>query len=110
VNDAVIEIDAAGLKPRIEIEDDLTGAPDKVAEQDPPAGAKAKKGDTVTLVLPAGSTDTSVTTSPTTEVATTEPATTTPATTPTTKAPATTAATAPPTSPPTTVTVTVTTA
>ncbi len=110
VNDAQSEIFDAGLKPRIELKDDLDGEQDRVAEQDPIGGSTAKEGDTVTLFLPAGSTNTSVTTPATTEPPATVAPTTTKATTttqaPVTTIPATTVAptTAPPTtSPPTTV-------
>jgi len=96
VNDAVTAVSDAGLKPKIAVKDDLEGERDQVAEQDPIGGATAKKGDTVTLFLPAGSTDTSFTLPSTTAAPTTTQGTAPP----TTQAPATTAA--PVTAPPTT--------
>ncbi len=100
VNDAVAEIHRVGLSPHTETKDDLVGERDHVAEQDPPGGTTAKEGDTVRLFLPAGSSETSITTTPTTGPPTTQAPATTQATTPTTQAPATTAATAPPTTAP----------
>jgi serine/threonine-protein kinase len=104
VNDAVTELGRVGLQPDIQIDDQLDGAPDRVAQQDPPAGATAKKGDKVKLVLPTGSTETTTTTTPTTQApAATPPPTVAQTAPPTTRAPATTVATvAPTTSPPTT--------
>ena len=104
VNDAVAEIIEAGLDPRTSTKDDLVGERDTVVEQDPIGGIVAKKGDRVNLYLPAGSSETSITTAPTTEPDTTDVPDTTRATTPTTNAPATTAATVPPTAPPTVIT------
>ena len=104
VNDAVAEINGVGLDPRTSTKDDLVGERDTIVEQDPIGGIVAKKGDRVNLYLPAGSSETSITTTPTTEPATTDVPDTTRATTPTTNAPATTAATVPPTAPPTVVT------
>jgi serine/threonine-protein kinase len=116
VNDAVAEINRVGLNPHTETKTDAEGAIDTIIEQNPIGGARAKKGDTVKLFLPAGSSETSITTTPTTAPTTTAAPATEPATTvaPTTQAtaPATTVATIPPTTappvtaPPTTATVT----
>jgi serine/threonine-protein kinase len=108
VNDAVAEINRVGLDPRTSTKDDLVGERDTIVEQDPIGGVVAKKGDKVNLYLPAGSSETSITTTPTTEPPTTD-APTTQATTPTTNAPATTVATVPPTAPTTVVTLPATT-
>ena len=101
VNEAVAEINRVGLDPRTSTKEDLVGERDTIVEQDPIGGIVAKKGDRVNLYLPAGSSETSITTTPTTEPTTTDAPDTTQATTPTTNAPATTAATVPPTAPPT---------
>jgi hypothetical protein len=103
VNDAVAEINRVGLKPHTETNKELDGEIDTIVEQDPIGGATAKKGDTVKLFLPLGSSETSITTTPTSAPTTTKAPSTTEApvqTTPAT-APATTAATVV-TTPPTT--------
>ncbi|MEA2828140.1 MAG: eukaryotic-like serine/threonine-protein kinase [Actinomycetota bacterium] len=94
VNDAVAEINRVGLKPHTETKKELDGAIDTIVEQDPVGGATAKKGDTVKLFLPLGSSETSITTTPTTAPTTTDaPATTQSPQTTQATAPATTAAT-----------------
>ncbi len=109
VNDAVAEINRVGLKPHTETKKELDGEIDTIVEQDPVGGTSAKKGDTVKLFLPAGSSETSITTTPTTEPTTTRAPSTTQATTPATAPPATAApTTSPPVTPAPTTTPTVT--
>ena len=106
VNEAVAEINRVGLDPRTSTKEDLVGERDTIVEQDPIGGIVAKKGDRVNLYLPAGSSETSITTTPTTEPTTTDAPDTTRATTPTTNAPATTDGhPSPPHPPPTVVTI-----
>jgi eukaryotic-like serine/threonine-protein kinase len=112
VNDAQAQLDRVGLKSRIDIDDELTGEPDQVAEQVPPGGSQAREGDTVTLRLPSGSTETTQTTEApdtTVEPTVTQAPTTQATTPPTTQPPATVAPTLPPTTaPPIVVTPTIT--
>ncbi|MEA2702360.1 MAG: eukaryotic-like serine/threonine-protein kinase [Actinomycetota bacterium] len=112
VPDATTELDKAGLKPDVVVED-RAGTPDQVLEQRPAAGTRVEKGSKVTLVVPRSVTTTSEADKTTSTVRTTTtqaPATT--AVPATTAAPATAAPTTAPvatTVPPTTVAPTTTT-
>jgi hypothetical protein len=93
--DAVNALKDEGLNPVTTRQEDPLVQAGSVVSENPTAGSKVNKGDTVNLVVSAGPTSTTRRTTPSTRAPVTEPATTTPATeaptTPTTSSPATTA-------------------